>query len=485
MTKPGFFQEAILQIERLSLKARGLGHIHLPNQTEPAKIEVISGLPGDLLLVELGKRRKGSISAALKQVLSPAPERIAPRCRHVPLCGGCSLQQMDYAAQLAWKQEYIEKLFRPLFNLKTAVSGFKSQNDCLHPILPCDEPWMYRNKMEFSFSQNKSGIHFLGLVIAGSKGRVMDLEECHLVSPWFVKALQAVRKWWDGSGLGAYRLDNTGHLRTLTLREGQRTKDKMAILTVSGNPAFPLSQDDLDSFVQALKSTVPARQVERLGLFLRVQQASKGLPTQFYEMLLWGPDHILETLYIGEEKRALTFQISPAAFFQPNTRQAEKLFSSALQMIGSPKEEIFDLYAGTATLSMVFAPLAKKITAIELNPYACFDAESNKARNKIDNLVIHRGDVGETLARWQKDREPGSLELVLLDPPRTGLDNTALTQVLNLSAKEILYISCNPAVQAQNLAVLIASGYSLLQLQPVDQFPHTPHIETIAFLKKL
>jgi 23S rRNA (uracil1939-C5)-methyltransferase len=274
----------------------------------------------------------------------------------------------------------------------------------------------------------------------------------------------------------------------------------MAILTVSGHPAYPVSSEQLRSFVQALRETVPIKEERRLSIFLRIQQSCKGFETQFFEMHLFGPDHICEKLSIGSvpnrsgghlfhpvryvtglQRRELTFKISPTAFFQPNTHQADILFTTALRMIGSPRERILDLYAGTATLGMVFSSLAKQVVAVELNPYACLDAEENRVLNQIDNLTIHCGDAGKTLAAL---RERGEVfDLVLLDPPRTGLDKTALTQLSELRAKEILYISCNPTTQAENIVQLQSSGYQLIQLQIVDQFPHTPHVETIAHLR--
>ena len=241
----------------------------------------------------------------------------------------------------------------------------------------------------------------------------------------------------------------------------------------------------MQEFIEAVKSAVPKEQWPRLSIFLRIQQIHKGSPTQFFEMHLHGPDHILEKMHLAlDQPVELTFKISPTSFFQPNTFQAEKLYAAALKMVSFPKKHVFDLYAGTATLGMAMAARAEKVTAIELNPHACFDAETNQELNQFTNLEILCGDVGEKLKELQQRSDFIRPDLVVVDPPRTGLDETALAQLKALRPKEILYVSCNPETQAANIHHLVLAGYTLARVQPIDQFPHTPHIETIALLKR-
>lgn len=376
-------------------------------------------------------------------------------CPHLPGCGGCTLQHAAYALQLEQKQSEIGKLF-PSFPIS--------------PIIPCEHPWHYRNKMEFSFSQNLAGDRFLGLILRKSRGKVFNLHECRISPPWFSDALQRVRTWWDTSGLSAFHFRRgEGTLRTLTLREGRRTKERLAMLTVSGDPRFAPTKAHLTSFVAALQDP-------RMTIFLRVQQAIKGSPTQFFEMHLSGPLHIHERLTL--QGKTLIFKISPTSFFQPNTEQAELLYTQAFEMVGpSPRLLIYDLYCGTATLGMTFAPLAKKVVAIELNPHAVFDARMNAELNQIENIEIMCGDVGKYLASVSE-----APDLVLLDPPRPGLDAATLEALVRLRPRQILYISCNPVTQASNIAQLL--DYQVVKVQPVDQFPHTPHIENIVLLER-
>jgi 23S rRNA (uracil1939-C5)-methyltransferase len=387
-------------------------------------------------------------------------------CSHVPLCGGCSFQEIDYSEQLSRKETLI----------KEAFSSFSS-NALIHSILPCASPWRYRNKMEFSFSQNRAGDQFLGLMIARSRGRVLNLNECLLTSAWFSEVLNHVREWWKKSGLNAYHpYSNKGSLLTLTLREGRRTQDKMAILTVSGEPEYALTRDHIAGFVEAVQK------VENMSIFLCIRQQKKGSPTQFFEMHLSGKDHISEKMeiHIGDMIKPFHFKISPRSFFQPNPLQAEILYSRALEMAKVDRSmHVLDLYCGTATLSMIFALQAGQVTGMELSPEAVLDAECNLKANGIENVTILSGDVAKILETWQ-----GNPHLVCVDPPRSGLSTQAVDQILGLNPDKILYVSCNPLTQAENVKVFIEKGYLLEELQPVDQFPHTKHVENIAVLRR-
>src|SRR6267154_1401713 len=456
-------------IDHLNQRGWGIGHFTPLPPAQPGKVEVIGSLPGDELSVRLSRKRRGKWQGDISEIRQPSPVRIQPRCSHVPLCGGCTWQQMDYRAQLKEKEQRIQKIFAELIQIH--------HTEC-RPIIACEEPWEYRNKMEFSFSQNRAGERFLGLVIAGSKGHVFNLKECHLVSSWFIPLLNHIRSWWEQSGLSAYRMDNTGTLRTLIIREGKRTGDKLIMLTVSGNAAYAIPKARLNGFIAAVKASIPENEWPRLSIFLRIQQICKKAPTQFFEMHLHGPDHLLEKMHLSFDKSMeLTFKISPTSFFQPNTFQAERLYSEALKMITFPKRHVLDLYAGTATLGMAMAAWAEKVTAIEINPYACFDAESNKSLNQLNNLEIVCGDVGKKLEELQTRSDFVLPDLIVVDPPRTGLDAKALDHLKSLRPKEILYISCNPETQARNIQAMTTMGYRLVRIQPVDQFPHTPHIE--------
>jgi 23S rRNA (uracil1939-C5)-methyltransferase len=400
-------------------------------------------------------------------------QEITPKCTHFGVCGGCTSQNIPYDQQLKNKEARVQSLLAP----------FLTEGVEVHPIVGCAIPWQYRNKMEFSFSSDKAGNRYLGLYIRESRGRVLNLTECHLVNSWFAESLKYVREWWSNSELASFHpYRNTGSLRTLTLRESMRTGDRMAILTVSGNPDYALNKDQIEQFVQAIRKIEPPHPNQRLSIFLRIQQAIKGSPTQFFEIHLYGSDHLREELHV--DGQILHFRLSPSAFFQPNTLQAEILYSKGLSLLKiGPESVLYDLYCGTATLGISVAHRAKKVVGIELSPESIVDARENLKLNNINNMELFQGDVGKVLADMSMKNE--SLpDAVMVDPPRAGLDPKAIQYILALNAPQLLYISCNPATQAANLEILLREGYCLKVVQPIDQFPQTPHIENIVILTR-
>jgi 23S rRNA (uracil1939-C5)-methyltransferase len=424
--------------------------------------EIAHVIPGDRILFELTRKKRLPKKGRLLEILTPSNDRVEPRCVHARTCGGCCWQQMAYSAQLREKQLRVKKAF----------------NRDPNPIIPCDHPFGYRNKMEFTFSENRGGQRYLGLMIAQAEPYVFNLTECHLTSSWFTDVLSSVRIWWEATGIKAYYPPaDSGSLRYLTVREAVRTGQKMAILNVSGNPEFALTRAQLDAYTAAVQSAVQGE----ISVFLRIHQTKKGKPTQFFEMHLAGPDHIVEELHLKEGP--LSFKISPISFFQPNTLSAEKLYDTALAML--PKcSVVYDLYCGTGTLGMAASRHAVQVIGIELSPEAVIDAEANLTRNQIKNMTLHQGDVGKVITRLMSEPDFVRPDAVIVDPPRAGLDPLALHHLKTLLPKTIVYISCNPLTQAENVAELQKAGYELKQLQPLDQFPHTYHIENIALLER-
>lgn len=475
MSKKHLFQIINTSIERLDTKGNGIGSYSVENKPHPYKIIVHASAPGDEVSVKLIAGKRSDYIGEIQSVVKPGPARVETKCRHVPYCGGCSLQQIDYQEQSKWKHEYILQLF------KEEIEEHKPHVD---PLLPCENPWHYRNKMEFSFSQTKEGQRFLGLIMSGSRGRVFNLEECFLCPTWYPSILKATHSFWEESGLSAYHMmKDTGSLRTLTLRQGIKTQDRMVILTVSGNVEYKLKAEHLALFKAKLKQSMDEKEWERTSVFLQIHQIQKGSPSQFYEMLLHGADHIKEKLSIqlnGQEK-GFTFKISPTSFFQPNTRQAEKLYQRALEILG-PVDKAFDLYCGTGTLSLLLGAISKEVIAVELNPYAVYDAEVNKEYNNISNVRFIKGDVGQVLESLSQDPSFAFPDAAIVDPPRAGLDTKAIAYLVQLKPKKILYISCNPKTQAVNVKELAKAGYKVKCIQPVDQFPHTMHLENIVLL---
>ncbi len=466
-----------VSVQKFSKEGHGIGSALMADD-RTIEVEVPFAIPGDQASALLMKKKKGLYQSRLQAITSPSLNRVEPRCVHFAACGGCRWQQIPYELQLQQKEEWIKSYLKPYFH----------DDVSWHSIIP-SAPWHYRNKMELTFSSDKAGRRYLGLILAGTRGHVFQMQECHLPNAWFAEAAQVVSHWWSESGLEAYYSGkDIGSLRTLTLREGQRTGDRMVMLTVSGNAQYALSKQQLQSFVQFLRDAIePKDPLQKLSIFLRIQQIAKGRPTNFYEMLLYGPDHIRETLYLpaeGPSSRPLHFRISPSAFFQPNTAQAERLYERALTLANLSSDSlVYDLYCGTGTLGICAANQVKQVIGIELSPESVLDARENLKENGLSNVEIRAGDVGQVLAHLAQEVKQHP-DVVMVDPPRAGLDLKAIEHILALQASKLVYISCNPVTQAANLDPLLRGGYRLQAVQPVDQFPQTVHVENIVVLTR-
>ena len=377
------------------------------------------------------------------------------RCCHISVCGGCKFQQISYSQQVASKQAQIEALFAP---------------HPVEPIIASKTPWAYRGKMEFTFSQDKKGEKYLGLVMPKSRGKVFSLTECHISFPWMAEVVCSVRKWWQEGRLDAFFPPKAvGSLRTLTLRTSRDGKEKMVILTVSGDSEYALTQSELDSLVKV------AQVDENTSVFLVVQLAKKKQETEFFEMHLAGPDHLKEVL-CGFE-----FRISPRSFFQPNVNVAEVMFQKAIEMLElTGNEKVLDLYCGMGTIGILLSRFVRQVIGIEIVASSIADAKDAISRFGIENMHVYVEDVGTFLEKRESLFTP---DIVVVDPPRTGLDKKAIAAINALSPEKILYISCNPITQAENIAHF--PGYQIVRIAPFDPFPHTKHIENIILLRKI
>jgi len=439
----------------------GTGWSEIERETgKKHRVEVPFTLEGEKVDVFLkrGKKRR-TWYGILQQVLEPSPQRREAKCPHFARCGGCRSQHLSYEEQLERKEKFLKELFEPF------------QTAQFHPIIPSPKEWHYRNKVEYTFSESKEREKFLGFIEARTKGRVIDIEACPLVEPWYQDLLIRVREWWKETKLPAYKMHNdTGSLRSLVVRQGLLTGDKLVVLVVSGNPDFALKKSHLESFKNAVKEVVG----EDASIMVRIRQQIKGQPTQYYEMVLHGKGFFEEK--IGE----LTFQVSPMSFLQPNTYAAEKLYDRGFELLNPSKEDVvYDLYCGIGTIGMCLSKRVKEVIGIEISKDSFYDLTVNRERLSIDNYIAFCGDVGRVL----KEEASKKADAVIVDPPRQGLDARAIKHIIALEPKKILFISCNPSSQCENCIELEKAGYKVTHIQPVDQFPHTKHIENIVILE--
>ncbi|MFZ4773253.1 MAG: 23S rRNA (uracil(1939)-C(5))-methyltransferase RlmD [Chlamydiia bacterium] len=442
-------------IDRLNDKGHGRGH--LPDNKGGVVVDVKGAFIGETVTVELKKGRRGVKKGILQQIEVASVDRVPDLCSHAAICGGCNLHGLNYTSQVAIKQQITQKLFSHPVN----------------PILAAPCATYYRNKMEFSFSEDKEKRRYLGLVMEDSRGKVFNQKNCALCPEWMLDTLTSIYDHWCKTSIEAYYLHtNSGSLRTLTCRSAFNTSDRMVILGLSGNPQFALSYEELLGFKEAILRA--NADCSNLSIFVVLTHIEKGTPTYTSEIHLHGKDHYEEHL-LGKR-----FLISPQAFFQPNPNQTAILYQTAFDLL-DPKstDRVLDLYCGVGSIGICLKDKVASVFGVELNRYAVCDAKRNIEINHLENVDVAVGDVKEVLHHHKS--EPFSI--VIVDPPRAGLDEQVVETLTAMAVEKLLYISCNPKTLSRDLILLEAKGYEVQVLQPVDQFPQTLHLEMIAILK--
>jgi 23S rRNA (uracil1939-C5)-methyltransferase len=435
---------------------------------------VEGGVPGDRVRALITKVKKQHAEARVLSVEQPSPLRTAPACEHFGVCGGCRWQHVSYEAQLRFKQQHVVDALGRIGGL----SGFE-----VMPILGCDDPYWYRNKMEYSFAarewrvggpptaEEAEGI-FLGLHVPQRFDKVLDVGRCHLQSDISNRILEITRAFARRSGLPVYSSETErGLWRFLVIREARHTGDRMVnIVTSEYRP------DLMSEYVAALKRepttiTTVVNTVNRLR-----SQVAFGQDVH----VLDGPGTIRERL------GRFSFVISPQSFFQTNTLQAERLYHTAAEFAGlRPDDVVYDLYSGTGTIAIFLSDQARRVVGVESVAGAVDDAEANAARNGRTNCRFVLGDLKDRLTKqtgWME--EEGRPRVVVTDPPRSGMHPDVVSALVRLSPQRIVYVSCNPATQARDAKLLVEGGYRLVRIRPVDMFPHTYHIENVALFER-
>lgn len=482
-----------LQVERLDARGQGEADqrvcIGPGGAPRTLTYTIRRALPGDQITAHIRRVRGGRFEASVEVLREPAPNRIEPRCPYfadrveTAGCGGCALQSLRYEDQLDHKAKRVEAL----------MTAAGAPPERILPALPARSPWYYRNKMEFSFGVDFDGTYALGMHPAGRRYDVLPLDACYLQSEASAALVRLIRAWGEAHGV-AHHDQRRGHgfLRTLTIREGKRTGERLIELTTS--PATTVTYDDAEcsaegvvsDFLSTLLTGAADAAIQIDSVVWTRHIAVKGQRTRIEHTQLHGPETFTEALHI-EGAPPMRFQIHPRAFFQPNTLQAEVLYAEVIRATGlhdgAKTARVMDLYCGTGTIGLAMAHAAKEVIGIELSPDAVASARKNATDNHVDNITFFEGDVGEVLGA-QGLAEPGAVDVVVVDPPRAGLLPSALDQLLRLAAPRLVYVSCNPTALAKNLRDLLAAGWAVESIRPVDMFPQTAHIETIAVLQR-
>ena len=451
--RPG--QEIAVDIERVAMEGRGVGRV------DEMVVFVDKALPGELVRARVGRVKSSFALARTLEVLRPAPQRVAGRCAHLEVCGGCTWQELGYEAQLDAKTGLVQE----------ALARLGGCRDLDVPrALPAPQPFFYRNKMEYSFFAGHDGEIVLGLHTPGTFDRVFDLEACWLMSEQSNRIVERVRQLAARSGKPAYHSRrHQGFWRYLVLREAKSTGQTMVNLVTHEGP-IPNQHE----IVAGLTAEFPA--IASLLRSVNTRRATIAVGER-EEVLAGGPE-------IEERLGDLRFRISANSFFQTNSAQAERLFGLVVEWADlQGGEEVLDLYAGTGAISLFLARRARRVTGIELVADSVAMAEKNAALNGIDNCRFLGGEVRDFFKK--RAGEAATAQVVVVDPPRAGLHADVAHALRLLGPPRLVYVSCNPATLARDVQVLGAGGvYALRRVQPVDMFPHTCHIECVALLER-
>lgn len=425
---------------------------------EGLTIFVPGGAPGDRLLARVQEVKRNYARAALVQVLEPSPDRVTPVCPVAGECGGCPLQHIAYEAQLRLKRQQVVDALERLGKLSGVT---------VHPTLGMAEPWEYRNKAQFPVGW-RAGRVIAGFFAPGTH-RIVDIERCAIQHPVANRILAAVKELAGRYGVPIYdEGTHTGVLRHVLARVGRRTGEAMAVLVTNG-PEFPHGR----TIARELMARIP----ELVSVVQNINPVRTNVVLGRESRVLAGRDSITDS--IGD----LEFSISPVSFFQVNPAQTEVLYGKALEYAGlTGSETVIDLYCGIGTISLFLARQCREVIGIEWVEEAVEDARENAARNGIRNVRFIAGDAAVEMPRLAA--EGVRANVVVLDPPRKGCEEPVLEAIAQMAPRRVVYVSCNAASLARDLGRLAGMGYRTVEVQPVDMFPHTAHVECVARVER-
>ena len=424
------------------------------------KIVVKNALEGQTVRFSISKKRKDKIEGRLLEVIAPSELECARSgCSHFGICGGCTYQNLPYETQLALKKRQVEELIRK--------AGF---DFAIEDIYGSPITTGYRNKMEFTFGdEEKDGPLALGMHKKNSFYDIVTLRDCQIVDPDFNTLLQAILSYFQSVNATFYhKMRHEGFLRHLVVRRSVKTGDILINLVTTTQGTL-----DEEAFVQMLTSTKIDGKI--VGILHTLNDNLADVVQSDETRLLYGQDYFYEYLF------DMRFKISPFSFFQTNTLGAEVLYGKVREYVGETKDKlIYDLYTGTGTIAQMMAPVARKVVGVEIVEEAVEAAKKNAVDNKLNNCEFIAGDVLKVV-----DNLTEKPDIIVLDPPRDGINPKALKKIINFGVNEMVYVSCKPTSLMRDLVILKEAGYEVRRCCLVDLFPSTVHVETVCLLSKL
>lgn len=422
-------------------------------------IFIEGALKGEKVKVRIVKVNKNFAYGKLMEVLEASEERVNPPCAIYKRCGGCKLQHASYKAQLDFKWERVKDCVSKIGKLDPSIVKYP---------LGMENPWRYRNKVQLPIGLINGEVK-IGFFAPRSHD-IIDMESCLIQDEIGDKVVKLTREWIEKFNIRPYNVDGEydekGIVRHIMIRRGFTTNEVMVVLVTNGEN-IPHKEEFVDLMVKnipGIKSVIQNINSKKTNVILGLESKT-----------LWGEDTISD--YIGDFR----FNISPLSFFQVNPIQTEVLYGKALEYANlTGNEEVFDAYCGTGTITLFLSQKAKKVYGVEIIPQAIDNAWINAKENKVENVEFFVGEsevvIPDLINKGVK------ADVVVVDPPRKGCDKKLLDAITNIDAKKIVYVSCDPSTLGRDLKVLEENGYKTLEVQPVDMFPNTSHIENVALL---
>ncbi|MGL5150288.1 MAG: 23S rRNA (uracil(1939)-C(5))-methyltransferase RlmD [Clostridium sp.] len=445
--------ELKVKIERTEFPSVGVG------KEGERTIYVKGAFPGQTVTGRVKKKKADYAEVKLLSVDERAEYEVDAICPHFGVCGGCTSQTLTYEKQLEFLGDEVCELFRDAHVTTGVFEG----------VTGSPKQWEYRNKMEFTFGdERKGGELCLGMHMKNQAFGIITVDECKIIDEDFRTVLKTTVDYFKDKGLPYYRvMKRDGFLRHLVIRRAENTGELMVNLVTTTQVEF-----DLTEWVELLKSK--DYNGELISVLHTENNSFSDAVIPEKVNLLYGKDFITESLL------GLKFKISPFSFFQTNTKGAESLYSIVREYMGNADNKVvFDLYCGTGTIGQIVAPNASKVVGIELIEEAVEAAKENAKLNGLSNCEFKAGDVAEIIKSVTDVPD-----IIILDPPRSGVHPKALDYVIKFDAKEIIYVSCNPKSLVNDLSVLVEAGYVVERTRVKDMFPNTPHGETVVKLSK-
>ena len=453
-----------VEITDIGVSGEGIGHV------DGYTLFIKDAVIGDVVEAKVMKAKKNYGYARLMKVITPSEYRVEPKCAFARRCGGCQIQEMSYDRQLVFKDQKIRG------NLER-IGGFtKDQIDTvMQPVVGMEHPFGYRNKAQFPFGTDKEGNPITGFY-AGRTHDIIANTDCALGVEQNKEILEIILQYMRENKIKSYdEKTGKGLIRHALIRYGFKTKEIMVCLVVNGKK-LPKAERLIEKLIQieGMTSITISPNTRRDNVIMG----------DSYE-ILWGQGYITD--YIGNVK----YQISPLSFYQVNPVQTEKLYGLALEYADLKGDEtVWDLYCGIGTISLFLAQKAKQVYGVEIVPQAIDDAKENAKINAIDNAEFFVGKAEEVLpeyyAEYEREHhgETAHADVIVVDPPRKGCDETLLETIVKMQPEKVVYVSCDSATLARDLKYLCANGYEIRMCRGVDQFPQTVHVETVVLLSQ-